>query len=139
MPQQLNIPACDVGKGENMHSYTGRIMRIDVSKNRISEENLNEKDAEKFIGGKGLGAKLLFDNVDITVDPLSPDNILILCTRPLTGSSAPTGGRWCIFTKSPLTSLLSMQEYQCLFELHYHSFGLHVVESTEDAPSMKGG
>lgn len=88
-----------------MYSYTGKIMRIDLSKNRISEENLNEKDAEKLIGGKGLGAKLLFDNMDITVDPLSPDNVLILCTGPLTGSSAPTGGRWCIVTKSPLTSL----------------------------------
>ena len=90
---------------EHMYSYTGKILRIDLSQNKISEENLNEKDAEQFIGGKGLGAKLLFENMNPEKDPLSPDNALILCTGPLTGSSAPTSGRWCIVTKSPLTSL----------------------------------
>ncbi|KYK38032.1 MAG: aldehyde ferredoxin oxidoreductase family protein [Theionarchaea archaeon] len=88
-----------------MYSYTGKILRIDLSRDKISEESLNEKDARKFIGGKGLGAKLLFDNMDPRTDPLSPDNPLILCTGPLTGSSAPTSGRWCVVTKSPLTSL----------------------------------
>ena len=88
-----------------MYSYTGKILKIDLSTNRVSEESLDEKDAEKFIGGKGLGAKLLFDEIDPEIDPLSSDNVLILCTGPLTGSLAPTSGRWCIVTKSPLTSL----------------------------------
>ena len=90
---------------EHMYSYTGKILRIDLSQNKISEENLNEKDAEQFIGGKGLGAKLLLETTNPENDPLSPDNALILCTGPLTGSAAPTSGRWCIVTKSPLTSL----------------------------------
>jgi len=88
-----------------IYSYLGKILRIDLSKNRISEEKLNEKDAKKFIGGKGLGAKLLFDEIDPGIDPLSPDNPLILCTGPLTRSLVPTSARWCLVTKSPLTSL----------------------------------
>ncbi|MCK4247245.1 MAG: hypothetical protein KAX04_01740, partial [Methanomicrobia archaeon] len=54
-----------------MYSYTGKILRIDLSTNRVSEEPLDEKDAEKFIGGKGLGAKLLFEEIDPKIDPLS--------------------------------------------------------------------
>jgi aldehyde:ferredoxin oxidoreductase len=92
-------------QGEYMYSYMGKILRIDLSKGKVSEENLDEKDAEKFIGGKGLGAKLFFETTAPTVDPFSPDNALILCTGPLTGSLAPTSGRWCIVTKSPATSL----------------------------------
>ncbi|MCK4311012.1 MAG: aldehyde ferredoxin oxidoreductase, partial [Methanomicrobia archaeon] len=88
-----------------MYSYTGKILRIDLSTNRVSEESLDKNDAKKFMGGKGLGAKLLFDEIDLTIDPLSADNVLILCTGPLTGSLAPTSGRWCVVTKSPLTSL----------------------------------
>lgn len=88
-----------------MYGYTGKILRIDLSKTKISEENLKEKEAEKFIGGKGLGAKFLFESMDPKADPLSPENPLILCTGPLTGTSTPTSGRWCIVTKSPLTSL----------------------------------
>jgi aldehyde:ferredoxin oxidoreductase len=88
-----------------MYSYTGRILRIDLSRNKISRESLDEKNAEKFIGGKGLGAYLLFNAMDPKTDPLSPSNPLILCTGPLTGSLAPTSGRWCVVTKSPLTSL----------------------------------
>ncbi len=88
-----------------MYSYTGKILRIDLSKDRISEGRLKERDAKKFIGGKGFGAKLLFDEIDPQIDPLSPRNTLILSTGPLTGTLAPTSGRWCIVTKSPLTSL----------------------------------
>jgi aldehyde:ferredoxin oxidoreductase len=88
-----------------MYSYTGRILRIDLSRDKISREPLDEKNAEKFIGGKGLGASLLFEAIDPKTEPLSPNNPLILCTGPLTGSLAPTSGRWCVVTKSPLTSL----------------------------------
>lgn len=88
-----------------MYSYTGKILKIDLSTNKTSERSLAEKDAEKFIGGKGLGAKLLFEATNPESDPLSPDNVLILCTGPLTGSLAPTSGRWCVVTKSPLTGL----------------------------------
>ncbi len=88
-----------------MYGYTGTILTIDLSNETVSREQLNEEDARKFIGGKGLGAKMLFDEIDPVVDPLSPENVLILATGPLTGTLTPTSGRWCVVTKSPLTSL----------------------------------
>lgn len=88
-----------------MYGYTGKILKVNLSKDTVSEENLDEKEAHQFIGGKGLGASLLFKSMNPQIDPLSPDNPLILCTGPLTGTMAPTSGRWCIVTKSPLTHL----------------------------------
>ncbi|KYK27743.1 MAG: hypothetical protein AYK19_21295 [Theionarchaea archaeon DG-70-1] len=119
-----------------MYSYTGRILRIDLSTSKISEENLNEKDAEKFIGGKGLGAHLLFDNIDPRVDPLSPENSLILCTGPLTGSLAPTSGRWCIVTKSPLTSLFLDSQIGGYFgaEIKKSGYDVIIVKGKADDP-----
>lgn len=90
--------------GDHMHGYTGTILKIDLTTQKITQEPLSEKDAKKYIGGKGLGAKLLLDTIDPKIDPLSSENVLILCTGPLTGTSAPTSGRWCIVTKSPATS-----------------------------------
>ncbi|MEA1993685.1 MAG: aldehyde ferredoxin oxidoreductase family protein [Euryarchaeota archaeon] len=88
-----------------MYGYTGKVLRVNLTTGKSSEESLNEDDARRFIGGKGLGAKILFDEIDPSVDPLSPENVMILSTGPLTGSLAPTSGRWCVVTKSPLTSL----------------------------------
>ncbi|MBU7030326.1 MAG: aldehyde ferredoxin oxidoreductase family protein [Theionarchaea archaeon] len=119
-----------------MYSYTGRILRIDLSTSKISEENLNEKDAEKFIGGKGLGVHLLFDNIDPRVDPLSPENSLILCTGPLTGSLAPTSGRWCIVTKSPLTSLFLDSQIGGYFgaEIKKSGYDVIIIRGKADDP-----
>jgi aldehyde:ferredoxin oxidoreductase len=63
--------------------------------------------AEKYIGGKGLGARLLYDNLNAGVDPLSAENIILFMTGPLSGTSMQTSGRWCIVTKSPQTGLFN--------------------------------
>ena len=85
--------------------YTGKILVIDL-KNRITNvENTNLDDAKLFIGAKGLGAKYLIDHLPERTDPLSPENILIFTTGPLTGTRAQTSGRGTVVTKSPLTGL----------------------------------
>ena len=119
-----------------MYGYTGKILRIDLSTTKVTEENLHERDAEKFIGGKGLGAKLFFDNFDPTVDPFSPDNPLILCTGPLTGTTAPTGGRWCIVTKSPLTSLFLDSQVGGYFgaEIKKCGYDFIIIQGKADNP-----
>ena len=61
--------------------------------------------AEKFIGAKGLGAKLLIDMLPVKTDPLSEENILMFTTGPLTGTSVQTSGRGTVITKSPQTGL----------------------------------
>ena len=84
-----------------MHKY----LDVDLTSGKIHEKKLDPELAEKFIGGKGLGAKILYDELKAGVDPLSPENIILFMTGPLTGTSVVTSGRWCIVTKSPHTGI----------------------------------
>lgn len=90
-----------------MSGYNGKILRINLSNRTIKKEELNLELAQKFIGGRGLGTKIMMDEVDPAVDPFSPDNKLIFVTGPLTGTSTPTGGRYMVVTKSPLTGTVA--------------------------------
>jgi aldehyde:ferredoxin oxidoreductase len=85
--------------------YTGKILVIDLNNHSTSVEETNMDDAKKFIGAKGLGAKLLFDRLPKGTDPLSPENIIMFTTGPLTGTSTQTSGRGTVITKSPQTGL----------------------------------
>ena len=85
--------------------YTGNILNVDLKKHSTSFEKTNLSDAKNFIGAKGLGAKILFDRLKKETDPLSPENILMLTTGPLTGTIAQTSGRGTVITKSPQTGL----------------------------------
>ncbi len=86
-----------------MFGYMGKILRVDLTTSRISEEALREEDCKMFLGGSGLATKYLFDEVPKGADPLGPDNALIFMTGPLTGTESPSAGRYCVVTKSPLT------------------------------------
>jgi aldehyde:ferredoxin oxidoreductase len=92
-----------VRKEMAMFGYMGRILRVDLSESRISEEPLSGEDCRLFLGGSGLATRYLFDEVPKGVDPLGPDNELIFMTGPLTGTESPSAGRYCVVTKSPLT------------------------------------
>jgi aldehyde:ferredoxin oxidoreductase len=83
--------------------YAGRFLQVDLSDGTSEAGALNPRDALELIGGYGIGAKHLFLNQPAGVDPLGPDNWLGFTTGPLTGSGAPTGTRWTVVTKSPLT------------------------------------
>ncbi|MBI9106570.1 MAG: aldehyde ferredoxin oxidoreductase family protein [Spirochaetales bacterium] len=86
-------------------SMYDRIIRIDCSKNSSRVWEVPE-DLKSYLGGMGYGTKLLVDEVDPTVDALSPDNKIILTVGPLTGTSAPLHAQSCIVTKSPLTGTI---------------------------------
>ncbi len=92
-------------------SYNGKILRVNLTKGEIHSENLDLDLAKKFIGGRGLGTKILLDEGVATVDPLSEDNKLIYATGPMTGTSAPTGGRYMVVTKSPLTGMIASSRW----------------------------
>ncbi len=89
-----------------MHGWMGRILRIDLSKKKISSQPLTNEQAELFLGGRGLGAEILFRELPRGIDPLSPENKLIFATGPLTGTGAPTSGRYSVTTRSPLTGTI---------------------------------
>ena len=82
--------------------YANKIARIDLATSTIEYAPINEEDARKYVGGRGLGVKFLFDNGP-AVEPLSPENILCVMVGPLTGTRARMSGRVCVVTKSPLT------------------------------------
>jgi len=86
-----------------MFGYMGQILRVDLTKGKVSKEALRENDCKMFLGGSGLATKYLFDEVPKGTDPLGPDNKLIFMTGPLTGTESPSAGRYCVVTKSPLT------------------------------------
>ena len=83
--------------------YMGRIGFVDLSNEEIKEEKIDEKIVREFIEGYGLGARILFERQKGGIDPLGPENILGFTTGPLTGTPTPTGGRYMVVCKSPLT------------------------------------
>jgi aldehyde:ferredoxin oxidoreductase len=82
--------------------YAGKILWINLSEEKIRKEPLDLEVARKFIGGKGLFGKILLDKLKPKIDPLGPENVLIIATGPLTGTLAPSN-RTAVITKSPLT------------------------------------
>lgn len=87
--------------------YAGKFLRVDLTSRKIFSQSLDEKDLRQFLGGSGLGTKFLYEEVGAQVEPLSPENILIFMTGPLTGSGAPGSGRHEVVFKSPLTGIFA--------------------------------
>ena len=88
-------------------AYYEKLARINLSTGEIKVEKLDLELAHKFIGGRGLGTKILYDEGVATVEPLSPENKLIYITGPMTGAAAPSTGRYMVVTKSPLTGMIA--------------------------------
>lgn len=117
------------------YGWAGKILRIDLSKRKILKQPLSQQLARNFVGGRGLGAKILFDELKPRTDPLSENNILIVAVGPLTGTSIPTSR--CVFvTKSPLT-----HAYLCSFmggffpaELKFAGYDALIVSGKAEEP-----
>lgn len=83
--------------------YMEKVLFVNLSTGKLEVETLDEKTCRDFIGGYGLGARILYSRQKAGVDPLGPENILGFITGPLTGTPAPTGARYIVVGKSPLT------------------------------------
>lgn len=88
------------------YGYANRILRIDLSKGNVVKEPLDPALKREYIGGMGIGIKILYDELKPGTEPFSPDNLLIFATGPLNGTLAPRSGRIDITTRSPLTGML---------------------------------
>lgn len=86
--------------------FNNRVAWIDLSTGAIEYRGIDEDDARKYIGARGLGVKYVFDNGP-HVDPLSPDNLLCIMNGPLTGTDVNMSGRLAVVTKSPLTGTIA--------------------------------
>lgn len=89
-----------------MFGWTGTVLRVNLTEGTVKKEALNLRDAKLYLGGRGLGTKIMMDEVDPGVDPFSPDNKLIFMTGPLTGTLAASPGRYEVITKAPLTGTI---------------------------------
>jgi aldehyde:ferredoxin oxidoreductase len=125
-------------------AYCGRILRVDLSTKELQEEPIKEEWARKFIGGKGLGIRYLYDLVRPGTDPFSPENVVIFMTGPLTGTVASTVSRMANVTKSPLSLTMSDSYSGGYFpaELKFAGFDGVIVSGRSSKPvylSMKDG
>jgi len=89
-----------------MTGWMGKVVEVDLASGRVTSRALDEKMARLFLGGRGLGARLLWDIVDPKVEPLSPENALVFCVGPLTATGFQTSNRFTVSTKSPLTGTI---------------------------------
>ncbi len=120
-----------------MFGYVGKILRIDLTHGAIEEQETPEKLARAFLGGRGLGAAMLYKELKPGVDPLSPDNVLIFMTCPATGTPLPACPRWEATTKSPLTNMYLCSSVGGFFgaELRFAGYDGIIVRGKAASPT----
>jgi aldehyde:ferredoxin oxidoreductase len=90
----------------DLGGFHDRVARVDLSEGEVAYESVDDEDARKYIGARGLGVKYVFDQGP-DVDPMGPDNLLAFMNGPLTGTQTTMSGRIAICTKSPLTGTVT--------------------------------
>ncbi|ALC88997.1 aldehyde:ferredoxin oxidoreductase [Bacillus sp. FJAT-18017] len=90
----------------NLGGFKNKEAVVDLTNGTVEYRSINEEDARKYIGGRGLGVKYVLDNGP-EVEPLSEENILCFMTGPVSGSRSSMSGRLCVVTKSPLTGTVT--------------------------------
>jgi aldehyde:ferredoxin oxidoreductase len=116
--------------------YAGKLLRIDLTKGKFKEEPLEEGFMKNFLGGSGFGIKILYDELAPGIDPMGPENKLMILTGPLTGTLFPCSGRWGAVTKSPLTGVFADTHSGGMFgpELKYAGFDGLIFEGRAEKP-----
>jgi len=119
-----------------MKGWHGKILRVNLSSGAISTETIDPKIAKDYLGGRGWAIRYLYDEMDPKVDPLAPENMLIFATGPLTGTPAPTGNRYMVVTKSPLTGALADSNSGGVFptEMKWTGFDMFIFEGRAAQP-----
>ena len=120
-----------------MFGWTGTILRIDLTKGTVKREPTDLKLAHEYVGARGLGVRIISDEVDPKADPLGPDNKLIFAPGPLTGTFAPSAGRYDVITKGPLNGVIAASNSGGAFgpELKYAGYDALIVEGKAAKPT----
>ena len=93
-----------------MPTYTGKLLRINLSNTSYTDEDISVQNYKKFISARGLGAKYLYDELGANTDPLSPENKLLMLIGVLGGTGLQGFSKWVVMSKSPLTGTI-MRSY----------------------------
>jgi aldehyde:ferredoxin oxidoreductase len=90
-----------------MNCFWGKMLIVDLTKQSVTEERLPKEWAENYFGQKGLGTRILMEHIDPSIEPLSPENELVLTTGIMTGTIVSCSAKMAISAKSPLTGTIS--------------------------------
>jgi aldehyde:ferredoxin oxidoreductase len=117
-------------------SYMGTMLRVNLSTGSIKTEDTPMDLARLYVGGRGLGSRILINEIDPKIDALGDENKLLFVTGPLTNTSAPTGGRYMVVTKSPLTGTIASSNSGGVWGAYLKKAGYDAVifEGKSDKP-----
>ncbi|MEJ2170338.1 MAG: aldehyde ferredoxin oxidoreductase N-terminal domain-containing protein, partial [Desulfobacterales bacterium] len=120
-----------------MHAWTGKLLRVDLTAGSVAVEEIPRTQLQDYLGGRGLAVRYLMDEIDPQVEPLSPENKLIMASGPLTGTPIPTGARYMVVTKSPLTGALTCSNSGGFFptEMKKAGFDMIIIEGKAAQPA----
>ncbi len=116
--------------------WKGQLLRVNLTTRTFSTEEIPQEWLEQYIGGRGLAARYLLEEMDPTVDPFSPENKLIFATGPLTGTPAPCGARYMVVTKGALTNAITTSNSGGHWgpELKFAGYDLLILEGAASSP-----
>ena len=119
-----------------VYGYSGKQLRISLDSGKVSVESINPQVLRKYIGGAGYGARILYDELQKGIDPLSKANKLIFATSPLSLNQIPGGGCVIVCFKSPLTNAWSESKCGSDFgpELKRAGYDAVIIEGRSENP-----
>ncbi len=119
-----------------MFGYHGKLLRVDLTQQRVEVEGMDAKLFEKYLGGAGIGAKILYQETTAATDPLDPENVLTAATGPYTGTPVPASSRHHMMARSPLTGFLGESNVGGSWAVHFKKTGFDgiVITGKSDHP-----
>ncbi len=120
-----------------MYGYRGTVLRINLSTGDIKKEALDKELAKQYLGGRGLAEKMFANEVDHKIEPFDVDNKLFIAAGPLSGvQTVPTGGRYMVITKSPLTGTIASSNSGGRWgaELKFAGYDMVIIEGKSEKP-----
>lgn len=121
-----------------MLGWTGHILRVNLTTKAFQKESFPEEFAHKWVGGRGFAVKILFDEVEPGIDPLGPDNKLIVALGPISGIPSPNTGKAVVAAISPLTGFYGDGNLGTRVAEHLRKAGYDalIVEGRAEQPTM---
>jgi len=119
-----------------MFGWSGSVLRVDLTKGTVTHEATDIELAHDYLGARGLGGKIVRDEVAPDTDPLSPANKIIFAPGPLTGTFAPSAGRYEVVTKAPLNNVIAASNSGGAFgpELKFAGYDALIIEGKAAKP-----
>jgi aldehyde:ferredoxin oxidoreductase len=117
-------------------SFRATVLRVDLTEHKIEKQELSQKLLEDYLGGRGIGVKLLYDELPAGTNPLSPGNMVVFSSSVLGGTFAPASARMTVTSKSPETNLYCKSNVGSHFspELRFAGYDYIVITGASDKP-----